>query len=309
MFGPLTGVYCSERDRLVLPKNFRAIARVLQSGLIASVSMEFSRRTLFTFAGGATLLGVYSVFIERYLVQINEYEVPVAHLPPAFEGYRIAHLTDLHLGLLVSRQFVKEVVSTVNDVGADMIACTGDYVHDTSDEVRAVWPLLSRLHAPDGALAVLGNHDHWADEEESLRLLESSGMSVRHRVRPIVRGDDRLLIFGAGDHYEDTFGEGALPSKLGERDALVVLAHNPDSADFKGKGRVDLMLSGHTHGGQVRVVGWGAPILPVENKLYDQGLKRVEQTSLFISRGIGWAIAPVRFACAPEIAVLTLVSS
>jgi uncharacterized protein len=257
-------------------------------------------------AGAAALTASYSVFIERYLVQVNRYDVFVPNLPPAFVGYQIAHLTDTHLGWMTSTQFLSEVVGVTNDVGADLIVGTGDFVHRARDEVLGVWPLLRRLKARDGVYCVLGNHDHWADERESLAQLESSGFSVRHRAVSLVRNGQRVLIMGAGDHMEDNFGLDHVLKAARPEDCRIVLAHNPDSADRPRTARIDLMLSGHTHGGQIRIPGYGAPILPVHNKAYDQGLKTVGDLSLFISRGIGCVAIPVRFASPPEVAVLRL---
>lgn len=268
--------------------------------------LRASRRTWLTGSAAAALCASYPVFIERHAVQVNLYDVFVPHLPPAFVGYRIAQLTDTHLGWLVTASFVQRVVELTNDVGADLIVGTGDFVHHRTEEVRAVWPILTRLCARDGVGCVLGNHDHWADERESLTQLERSGFSLRHRVLPLERNGQRLLLFGAGDYMEDHFGLDALLDKARPDDCRIVLAHNPDTADQSRKGRIDLILSGHTHGGQIRVPGFGAPILPVKNKAYDQGIKAVGDTSLFISRGIGCVGVPARFACPPEIAVVRL---
>ncbi len=256
--------------------------------------------------GAAALTASYSVFIERYLVQVNRYDVFVPNLPPAFVGYQIAHFTDTHLGGLISAGYLTEVVALTNDIEADLIVGTGDFVHHHRQEVLDVWPILKRLRARDGVCCVLGNHDHWADADESLLQLEGSGFSVRHRVLPIERRGQRLLVLGAGDHMEDHFGLHGLLQEARPDDCRIVLAHNPDTADQPRKGRVDLMLSGHTHGGQVRLPGYGSLILPVHNKAYDQGLKTVGDMSLFISRGVGCVGVPVRFACPPEVAVLRL---
>lgn len=258
-------------------------------------------------AAAAAVTASYAVFIERYLVQVNRYDVFVPNLPPAFVGYQIAHLTDTHLGWMTSAEFLNEVVDLTNDVGADLIVGTGDFVHRSRKEVLGVWPILKRLRARDGVSCVLGNHDHWADTGESLRQLEGSRFSVRHRARPIERNGQRLVVLGAGDHMEDSFGVNGLLTAARPQDCRIVLAHNPDSADRPRKGRIDLMISGHTHGGQIRIPGVGAPILPLENKTYDQGLKTVGDMSLFISRGIGCVAIPVRFGSPPEVAVLRLV--
>ncbi len=106
---------------------------------------------------------------------------------------------------------------------------------------------------------------------------------------------------------EDELGIDDAFRHVPDSDCKILLSHNPDSADTDYKSRIDLMISGHTHGGQVIIPFVGAPILPVKNKLYSSGHIRNEGTNLYISRGLGWAMIPVRFNCLPEISVLRLV--
>jgi len=272
-----------------------------------------NRRTFLKFAaysGVVALIGSYPVFIERTIVHVNNYRIPVRKLPPAFHGFRIAQLTDLHLGFLVSEAFVEGIVHRTNALRTDVIVCTGDYVHrrNTIEEIDRVWPILSRLAAKDGVYSVLGNHDHWADSERSLYWLERTGQNIRHVCKSIHRGRDKIFIGGAGDYWEDELGIDKAFACSEESACRVLLAHNPDSVDTAFKTSLSLVLSGHTHGGQVVVPFFGPPILPVRNKRYSSGLITTPGTQLFISRGIGWAIYPVRFNCYPEIAVLELVN-
>lgn len=263
------------------------------------------------FGGACTLAGSYPVLIERNIVQANHYTIPVDKLPPAFHGFTIAHLTDVHLGPLVSASFVEGVVHRTNSLQADMIVCTGDYVHErnTIHEIETVWPILSQLEARYGVYSVLGNHDHWADPGRSLYWLEKSGQGIRHTCVPIERGKDRILIGGAGDYWEDELKIDQVFASSDEKDCRLLLSHNPDSVDTTFDTPLSLVISGHTHGGQVVVPFLGPPVLPVKNKNYSSGLINTAGTRLFISRGIGWAIYPVRFNCYPEIAVLTLTAS
>jgi len=260
--------------------------------------------------GGTVLAASYPVFIERRWLQVNRYQVPVAGLPAAFHGFSIAQLTDIHLGQLVSDGFVEQLVQRTNALNIDLIVCTGDYVHarNTQAEIDRVWPLLSRLQAREGVMSVLGNHDHWADSERSLYWLQRSGQDLRHRSRVIERGGQRLVFAGAGDFWEDQLGIDQAFAESRPGDCRVLLSHNPDSVDTPFNTPVSLVLSGHTHGGQVVLPWIGAPVLPVQNKRYSSGLIATPNTQLFISRGIGWAILPVRFNCYPEIAVLELLS-
>lgn len=270
--------------------------------------MKTSRRTFLAALLGATFTASYSVFIERQLVQVNHYRIKVPKLPEPFIGFKLAHLTDIHLGSLVSDNFVATVIDRTNKLGADAIVCTGDYVHarNSVDEINRVWPLLSRLKAKEGVFSVLGNHDHWADTERSLYWLEQSGQNIRHKARAIVRGNSRIFIGGSGDYWEDKSGIDTAFANLGEDECKILLAHNPDTIDKEFSTRISLFICGHTHGGQVSLPFYGPPILPVQNKLYSQGIIQSNKGVVFISKGIGWTIVPVRFNCYPEIAVLEL---
>jgi predicted MPP superfamily phosphohydrolase len=260
------------------------------------------------YAGAATLLGSYPIFIERNIVVINRYKISLPDLPESFNGFSIAHLTDIHYGLLVSKSFVENIVDRTNRLKTDLIACTGDYVHkrNTTEEIDTVWPILSKLRAKHGVYSVLGNHDHWADTERSIYWLDRSGQNLRHKCVSIQKRDDSIVLGGAGDLWEDSLNIDQAFSDSKESDCRILLSHNPDSVDQKFSSKVSLVLSGHTHGGQVRVPLYGAPVLPVKNKKYSSGIISTPKTQLFISRGIGWAIYPVRFNCFPEIAVIEL---
>ena len=268
---------------------------------------QFLRRE---FWGSVTAGGAYAGLVEHRVVRTNHYRIPVPNLPESFVGLRIVHLTDLHYGCLVSRNFIKRVVRQANEIGGELIVCTGDYVrgHNTTEELDTVWPLLSELNAHKGVCAVLGNHDHWANTERSLHWLKETGFDLRRKKKALAKNGERLWIAGAGDLWEDHLRLDDILWDIPEEECRIVLAHNPDTADSSFTSRVDLMISGHTHGGQVVLPFIGAPILPVVNKTYSSGLKQSPNgTNVFISRGLGWAIAPVRFNCFPEIAVLELV--
>lgn len=272
-----------------------------------------NRRTflkLAFFGGTAALVGSYPMVIERNLVQVNRYRIPVANLPSSFDGFTIAHLTDLHLGFLVSESFIENVVQRTNKLGADIIVCTGDLVHqkNTVSEIDKVWPILAKLEARDGVYSVLGNHDHWADTKRSLYWLERTGQNIRHACKPVYRGKDRILIGGAGDLWQDELRIDKTFAASDENDCRILLCHNPDTIDTRYNTPLSLVVSGHTHGGQVVIPFYGPPLLPVKNKKYSSGLIATPKTQLFISRGIGWSMYPVRFNCCPEIAVLELVS-
>jgi predicted MPP superfamily phosphohydrolase len=260
-------------------------------------------------AGPIGLLSIYSVFIERYIIETNTYRISVPNLPAAFSGFRIVQLSDLHHGFLVPLELIRHVIHRANALKPDIIVCTGDYVlkKKSISQIDDVWPVISELSAPSGVYSVLGNHDHWADTARSDYWLKKSGQDLRHKVTRIERGGQNLWLAGAGDLYTDHKNLDRLLVKIPDSDCRIVLAHNPDSADTPFTRRVDLMICGHTHGGQVNIPFIGPPILPVRNKTYTNGLKRSKRgLKVFISKGIGWATYPVRFNCLPEIVVLEL---
>lgn len=262
-------------------------------------------------AAGAGLAAAYPVMIERNLLGVNYYRIPVSNLPRTFTGFKIVQLTDIHYGPLVSSRFVREVVGLANSVGGDLIVCTGDNVRDRdgSDQVDTVWPILSGLSAPYGVYSVLGNHDHWADFDRSMYWLERTGQNVRHRSVRLEKEGEHVWLGGAGDLLEDVLGVDPAFEGVDPAECKILLAHNPDSADGSFTTPIDLMICGHTHGGQVVVPFIGAPILPVRNKQYTSGFIATSRFGLFISRGVGWSILPVRANCSPEIAVLELYPS
>lgn len=268
---------------------------------------QFLKR-FFSF-GAFGLLGSYPTIIERYTVLTNVYRIPVPNLPPAFSGLRIVHLTDLHYGFLMPLTMIEHVVERANGLKPDLIVCTGDYVHErkSAKQIDLVWPVLSQLKARMGVYSVLGNHDHWADAKRSAYWLKRSGQDLRHRAVRIEREGGHIWLAGAGDLWNDHRPLDGVLADIPDSDCRLVLAHNPDTADSHYSKRCDLLISGHTHGGQINIPFVGPPLLSVRNKEYTCGLKRSSRGKpVFISRGIGWTIYPVRFNCYPEIAVLEL---
>jgi uncharacterized protein len=267
-----------------------------------------------TALGLACLIGSYPVFMERYFLQVNRYRVPIPRLPDPFHGFTIVQLTDLHYGFLEPLSFLEQVVEKTNSLKKDVVVCTGDYVlkrgggAEKNRKIEKIWPVLSELNAPLGVYSVLGNHDHWVDTARSVYSLERSGQDLRHRTHCFEREGKRLWLGGGGDLENDHRSFDTLLQNVPPEDCRIILAHNPDSADTEFSAPMDLMISGHTHGGQICIPFLGPPYLPVKNKNYSSGLKASRKGQpVFISKGIGWAIYPVRFNCPPEIAVLELV--
>jgi predicted MPP superfamily phosphohydrolase len=206
--------------------------------------------------------------------------------------------------------FLRHLLRKVARVQKDVIVCTGDYVSGANvpDRVDGVWALLDGLHAPQGVYSVLGNCDHVAHAARSLERLEQSGQGLRGRPVELRRGGDSLWLAGAGDLLKDHLPLDGILAPIPPEHARIVLAHNPDTADTAFTSRVDLFVTGHTHGGQLGLPWLRAKVLPVRNKAYTHGLKTSPKgTAVFISKGVGWGVFPGRLACLPEIPILELV--
>lgn len=267
-------------------------------------------RQTWRLAAACLALGIPLWFGNLYWLETSTHVLWLPGLPKAFDGYRIAVLSDMHINALVPEAWLKWQVDHVNRLKPDFIFLIGDYVQarQTRAELDAVWPILSGLRSRDGVAAVNGNHDNWADHAHALAKLEESGWSVRHRARFVSRRSERIAIVGAGDLLTEEIGLGEPLKGIPDGVFRIVLAHNPDTVDLPRTELADLFVSGHTHGGQVVIPVLDlAPLLPVKNRTYGQGLRKTPNGEpIFISRGTGWSIAPVRFWCRPEIPVLTL---
>ena len=258
-----------------------------------------------------SMLGKLAGEVRHQPIDTTEVSVEISDLPEAFDGLRVAQLSDIHYGSFLGPEGIERLVALATGLRPDLILLTGDYVNRWPDETRQVIPLLAKLTAPLGVYAVLGNHDHYAGAAETVRLLSRHGIKpLDHDTEAVQLGGDRLWLLGAGDYIKDRrYDLNERLAALPPEEPRLVLAHNPDTADLPRSHRVDLMLSGHTHGGQIRLPRMGAPVLPVYNRLYDQGLFRLADMQLFVSRGLGMVGLPIRLNCPPHLPVLRLVSA
>ena len=264
---------------------------------------ELSRRRFLKFGAFCGLGAMTSVYGVSSALQfeVNTYRIPAPNLPLSFNGFTIVQLTDLHHGFGIPISVIDRVIHQVNLIEKDAIVCTGDYIHggDSFSAIDTVWSRLMSLKAKNGVYSVLGNHDHmFGNGDHSLLWLGKSGQSVRHGAASIMKGDDRIWIGGAGDLWHDSLGIDEAFRNTPPNECKILLSHNPAAADTIFKSKVDLMICGHTHGGQIALP-------PFSSKLC--GFHARGGTQVYISRGIGWYLAPIRINCAPEISVLKLV--
>jgi predicted MPP superfamily phosphohydrolase len=239
---------------------------------------------------------------------VDEVSLPIDGLPPVLDGFTIAQISDIHLRPFTKPEFVQEAVELTNNLGPDLIVLTGDYVWKDLEAIYELTPILANLDARHGVFGVLGNHDIWTDREVVLQAFQSEGLPVLvNQGVPINRDSGSLFLAGLDDGWS---GQPDLDAALDNRPAnaiVVLLLHEPDLADqYAHDGRTAVQLSGHSHGGQIRLPRVGAPVLPYLGRKYDMGLYRVNDMWLYTNRGIGVTNEPFRINCPPEITLFTL---
>jgi hypothetical protein len=246
---------------------------------------------------------------EAHALRIDRLTVAVPNLPAAFRGLTVALVTDIHHGPFTSADDVTDVVRTTLALQPDLIVLGGDYHHAHDRFIPASFDRLAELKAPLGVYGVLGNHDRWRglqatrDGMRRARVEELTNAGVWLR-----RGGDRFRLCGVDDLWT---GKPDVPAAVGDatsHDAVVLVSHNPDLAETLTDRRVGLVLSGHTHGGQICVPGVGAPWTPSGfGAKYARGLNDAPLTRVYTSAGTGMTGVGVRLNCPPEVSLLTLV--
>lgn len=261
-------------------------------------------------AAGAVGYG-YSTEIEPDWLSVEQVEIPLKKLRPALEGFKIVHMSDIHLHPYTQLEFVQKAVAKANTLQPDLVVLTGDYVLESADSIFELAPALAGLNPKYGIFTSLGNHDLWTNAEVVLAGLRQAGLPVLVNDGVALGvGSDLLYLAGLDDGWSGQLDLTAALAKLPQDAPVILLAHEPDLADnFALDGRISLQLSGHSHGGQVRLPGIGAPILPYLGRKYDQGLYRVREMWVYTTRGIGLGPVPTRFNCPPEITEITLVGA
>jgi predicted MPP superfamily phosphohydrolase len=258
-------------------------------------------------AGAALSLaaGVRAVWKGPRVVRLT-LEIP--GLPAAFENYQVVHLSDVHCGPWTPPLRVRRWVARINAMSPDLVAVTGDLITTGSEYVPAVSQALGGLRARDGVFACMGNHDYFTDGEAFARSLEDAGLEVlRNRGQSIERDGEHLYVAGADDTWTRRADIPATLHARPPRTPTLLLAHDPMLFPQAAAAGVELMLSGHTHGGQFAVPVFHRRLnLARFSSLFTVGLYRAGGSILHVSRGAGTTGPPIRLGAPAEISVLTL---
>lgn len=267
-----------------------------------------SRRGLITLALSSAHPALPPPSLWRREPEVTATEIALKRLSRAHDGLRVVHLTDIHHSLWTRLRAVRRTVHLANALDPDVVALTGDYV---TFSPACVWPVaraLGRLHARLGVFAVLGNHDFQVGADEMARALRAQGIRVLRNSHFALRaGGATFWILGVDDLWWGADDLDRALHNVPTRDCKVLLCHNPQGIHLAARKGIDLVLSGHTHGGQVRlpVVGSVHGRSKLGERFVD-GWNRLDGTQIYVSRGIGVSVVPFRLGCPPEITCLSL---
>lgn len=281
--------------------------------------MTMTRREFLKLIGGAMVVGgvaaatgyTYAACIEPGRIVHERHIVPLPGLHPSLEGFRLVHLSDFHYNLAHDDlSHVQEVVAYSNALKPDLVLLTGDYVDNDLNGLDTIAETLGELQGAYGTYAVLGNHDHRQGASEVRRALEKGGITVLWNENVTLGGNAAALsLVGIDDWLRGRPQVSPALDGLPHKGTTIALMHEPDVADVLYKyPEIQLQLSGHSHGGQIRLPGIGPLILPSLGHKYHQGLYQIEQLTLYTTRGVGTlSNMPLRFNCPPELTELVLV--
>jgi len=276
-----------------------------------------NRRKFIRLAATAAVaaLAADSALLEPNRPQVVRKEIALRRWPARLDGFTVALLSDFHYDPYFSVHPIHSAIGMVNALRPELIVLTGDFVSvpmfgDPAAGASAAEPcaqLLRQMRAPHGLWAVMGNHDSVTDPDRVTSVLRAAGIKVlTNESAAIERDAARFWLGGVDDVLDGAPDLGETLKKIPSEEAVVLLAHEPDYADFVARNPVDLQLSGHSHGGQVRVPFMRPLYLPSLARKYISGLYQIGGLTLYTNPGLGTVGVPVRLNCPPEITLLTL---
>ena len=271
----------------------------------------------------AAITGCVSGIITRKNVQVTYRTIVLPNLPPQFKGLTITLACDIHSSPYMSLEDMQEIATLINALKSDVILLPGDFVTTHMNELPPVVEALSVLHAPMGVYATTGNHEFYVDADLVSEGIESIGIRMmRNENFVLEKGGEKLYLLGVDDNNDNEvidFTEGrsakhieALYTGVPENAATILMCHKPYRFDEFAKTNVGLMLSGHTHGGQIVFGRIGETVLSLSSMAskYVEGHYEItsgtKRTQMYVSRGLGTVALPMRFNCPPEITQITL---
>lgn len=243
---------------------------------------------------------------EPYMLTVEHRQIFLKRLPSEFDGFRIVQLSDIHHSAFTSREQIERAVETANGLNADIIALTGDYISKERRYAAPCAEMLGNLTARHGVFAVLGNHDHWVDAALVTDLFRAEGITVLINEGMRFQIDESAFwLAGVDDTMVGLEDLSLALAGSSANEMKLLLAHNPIILRRAARAGVDLVLSGHTHGGQVALRAERSASGKPRRRLL-RGLANQAGTQIYVSRGLGTVVLPIRYGCPPEVSLLEL---
>jgi uncharacterized protein len=255
------------------------------------------------------LLLLAYTFIEPYWVQTKEIVYAAEDVPKEFQGFKIVFVSDIHHGKTYSSNRIRSLVERINKAKPDIILLGGDYVNSDEKYIDPCFNELKNLKAAYGVYGVMGNHDHYESSKLTGEAMAKAGIvQLDNKAVWLNKGAGRIKIGGVGDLWEDKQDLGPTLSEVTSDNLVLLMSHNPDFTEKINTDEIDLVLSGHTHGGQVTLFGLWAPFIPSSyGQKYRTGVVETNNTKVLVSNGIGNAMDyPIRFFARPQINIIYL---
>jgi predicted MPP superfamily phosphohydrolase len=321
-FAVISGFYLCDRLARTVYWGFRKLLPAPPAGgqpLLSPARRRFLTRTAVAISATPFAACTYGLLYERTEIETTHQRIVLSSLPKAFDGFRIAQISDIHIGTFMPVEDIRKCVAMVNKLRPDLVALTGDFVTWKGSPAETVVEALSGLKAPFGVWGCLGNHERWAGVEDVItQFFTQRGIKILRQENTLVESaGERLNLIGVDYQTSAPFGppsDGVVAQYLHGVETLMVpdtanilLSHNPNSFDRAAELGIDLSLAGHTHGGQVTLEYISPDLSPARLITpYVRGWFLKGASQLYVNRGIGTIFAPIRFQSAPEITLFEL---
>lgn len=271
---------------------------------------KVTKKIIFIFVVLVILAAAYSL-VEPYLIEIKETHMESNRIPPSFDGFKMVFISDLHHGPAYSIDRIRDDVDRVIALKPDIVLLGGDYTIENFKYIEPCIKELSRIKPPFGTFAIMGNHDfdYWDKGMLTKKYMKQYGIKdIDNAAVWINKGTDKIRLGGVSDLLMDKQDINPTIGPVGDNDFTILLSHNPDYAEELQTDKVNLVLSGHTHGGIVSFFGLWAPFVPSKyGQKYRTGEVDAPHTKVVVTNGLGnYMYFPVRFFARPQINVIYL---
>ncbi len=267
-----------------------------------------NKKTVTKILGILLFLGISYSILESYTLRIKEDEILPDDLPDSFNKLKIVFISDIHCSWYFGENRIKYLADKINELNPDIIILGGDYNYGNIGYINKCFKGLKGLKSKYGVFAVLGNHDYGDKKEITEKAILKDGFYlINNKSYDIIKSNEKIRIGGVGDYLYDYQDLKKITKKIGKKDFMILVSHNPDFAEQIKVDKVDLVFSGHTHGGQFTLFRKWFPFINSNyGKKYLGGIVKNKNSTVIVSNGVGTIGLPMRFCARPQINLITV---